>query len=116
MNRDQERLQAIAFANRILDRPWGDPDDDYAVLARQFLRTLEIACWQPLKTLPTRAAMGCDLIHIQVGGGGGGGGNHANYVYDGNPDGIRLCGSWTHWRPVPPCVEDNVYDPRAGDW
>lgn len=36
-----ERDEAIALANRVLDRPSGDPDDDLAVLARQFLRALE---------------------------------------------------------------------------
>lgn len=32
---------AIKLANRILDRPNGDPDDDLAVLARQLLRSRE---------------------------------------------------------------------------
>ena len=36
-----ERDVAIALANRVLDRPGADPDDDLAVLARQFLRALE---------------------------------------------------------------------------
>ena len=36
-----ERAQAIALANRILDRPSGDPDDDLGVLARQLLRATE---------------------------------------------------------------------------
>lgn len=31
----------IALANRVLDRPSGDPDDDLAILARQFLRAHE---------------------------------------------------------------------------
>ena len=31
----------VKLANRILDRPSGDPDDDQAVLARQFLRALD---------------------------------------------------------------------------
>ena len=33
-----ERDFSIALANRILDRPSGDPDDDLAVLSRQLLR------------------------------------------------------------------------------
>ena len=33
--------EAVALANKVLDRPSGDPDDDLAVLARQFLRALE---------------------------------------------------------------------------
>lgn len=36
-----EREQAIVLANKILDRPSHDPDDDLAVLSRQFLRALE---------------------------------------------------------------------------
>lgn len=36
-----EREEAIALAKRILDRPHADPDDDLAILARQFLRTRE---------------------------------------------------------------------------
>lgn len=36
-----EREQAIVLANKILDRPRYDPDDDLAVLSRQFLRALE---------------------------------------------------------------------------
>jgi hypothetical protein len=36
-----EKDHAIKLANHILDRLSGDPDDDLAVLARQFLRALE---------------------------------------------------------------------------
>lgn len=36
-----ERYQAIELANKILDRPSADPDDDLAVLARQLVRTSE---------------------------------------------------------------------------
>ena len=36
-----EYEDAIRLANHILDRPSGDPDDDLAVLSRQFLRALE---------------------------------------------------------------------------
>jgi len=36
-----ERDVAIELANRVLDRPYGDPDDDLAILARQFLRAVE---------------------------------------------------------------------------
>lgn len=36
-----ERERAVQLANRILDRPSGDPDDDLAVLSRQLLRALE---------------------------------------------------------------------------
>ncbi len=33
-----ERDEALKLANRVLDRPSGDPDDDMAVLARALLR------------------------------------------------------------------------------
>lgn len=36
-----ERDDAIKLANRVLDRISADPDDDLAVLARQFLRSYE---------------------------------------------------------------------------
>lgn len=36
-----EYEQAIALANKVLDRVNADPDDDLAVLARQFLRAVE---------------------------------------------------------------------------
>lgn len=36
-----EKDEAIALANRVLDRINADPDDDLAVLARQFLRASE---------------------------------------------------------------------------
>lgn len=37
-----ERAQAMALANRVLDRPGADPDDDLATLARHFLRSVFI--------------------------------------------------------------------------
>lgn len=37
-----EREDAIKLANHVLDRPYADPDDDVAILARQFLRAIEI--------------------------------------------------------------------------
>ena len=33
--------RAVKLAHAVLDRPSGDPDDDLAVLARQFLRSVE---------------------------------------------------------------------------
>ena len=36
-----EAEKAIKLADKILDRPTGDPDDDLAVLSRQLLRALE---------------------------------------------------------------------------
>lgn len=33
--------EAVDLANKVLDRPNADPDDDLAILARQFLRALE---------------------------------------------------------------------------
>ena len=39
--RPSEFGHAIILANKVLDRPNGDPDDDLAVLSRQFLRMIE---------------------------------------------------------------------------
>jgi hypothetical protein len=36
-----EMKEAVNLAEKILNRPSGDPDDDLAVLSRQFLRALE---------------------------------------------------------------------------
>ncbi len=36
-----KRDEAIELANRMLDRPYADPDEDRAILARQLLRTIE---------------------------------------------------------------------------
>ena len=44
----------VVLANKILDRISADPDDDLAMLARQFLRSREME--NRLKTLLTRAA------------------------------------------------------------
>jgi hypothetical protein len=38
-----ERTHAIALANRLLDEPNCDPDDDLRVLSRQLLRAVETA-------------------------------------------------------------------------
>jgi hypothetical protein len=39
---ESEKDYAIRLANRILEIPYGDQDDDLAVLSRQFLRALEL--------------------------------------------------------------------------
>jgi hypothetical protein len=36
-----EKDSVLILANKILDRPFGDPDDDLAVLSRQLLRREE---------------------------------------------------------------------------
>jgi hypothetical protein len=36
-----ETALAAKLADKVLDRPWADPDEDIAVLARQFLRARE---------------------------------------------------------------------------
>ena len=36
-----ERVEAIELANRLLDQPYADPDDDLRVLSRQLLRRHE---------------------------------------------------------------------------
>jgi hypothetical protein len=50
-----ELEETILLANKIFDRPGGaDPDDDLAMLSRQFLRSQEME--NQLKALLTRAA------------------------------------------------------------
>lgn len=39
--RSREFTYAVRLANKVLERPSGDPDDDLAVLSRQFLRAIE---------------------------------------------------------------------------
>jgi len=36
-----EKEEAIALANKVLDEPYRDPDDDLSMMSRQFLRALE---------------------------------------------------------------------------
>ena len=38
-----EYEETVQMANRILERPYADPDDDLAMLSRQFLRAVERA-------------------------------------------------------------------------
>lgn len=45
-----ERDEAIRLANKVLDRGNADPDDDLGVLARQFLRALDL--WRPIVEAP----------------------------------------------------------------
>jgi hypothetical protein len=33
---------AVRAANKALDEPWVDPDDDLRTISRQFLRTIEV--------------------------------------------------------------------------
>lgn len=39
-----EKEIAVLFANKLLEQPYADPDDDVHILARQFLRGLETFC------------------------------------------------------------------------
>lgn len=38
-----ETAEAVRLAHRVLDKPYIDPDGDIALLARQFLRQLDVA-------------------------------------------------------------------------
>ncbi len=40
-----EFTDTVLLANVILDKPWADPDRDAAMLARQFLRAVEVIQW-----------------------------------------------------------------------
>ena len=52
-----ETDDAVKLANRILDRPYADPDDDLATLSRQFLRTREIAIAERAQNATLREAL-----------------------------------------------------------
>jgi hypothetical protein len=54
MTAPDELTRALLLADRVLDRPGADPDDDLAVLARQLMRTCEsIVAMRPhLRVLP----------------------------------------------------------------
>lgn len=47
-----ESEHAVILADKVLDRPSGDPDDDLAVLARQLLRARERLEWRRIDTAP----------------------------------------------------------------
>lgn len=47
---DMER--AAKFADRLLDEPLADPDDDLRNLARQFMRCREVLEWYAAATYP----------------------------------------------------------------
>jgi hypothetical protein len=57
-----EKQEAIILANRILERPNADPDDDLAMLARQFLRSRETIETMH-RTLAATQDSGMDLVH-----------------------------------------------------
>lgn len=70
MSRSTEFAEAYAIAQRVLDRPGADPDDDVAILARQLVRLTERAA-RHLSFLRTgcgdqasrdRDAWFCDLV------------------------------------------------------
>jgi hypothetical protein len=52
----KERDEAIAIANRWLDEPMADPDDDFRTLARQFLCATERAAPEQAKDVNSRLA------------------------------------------------------------
>jgi hypothetical protein len=58
-----EHEQAIKLANIVLERPSGDPDDDLAVLSRQFLRATERAATHEEALLNERAREDCRRIY-----------------------------------------------------
>jgi len=47
-----ERDEAIALANKLLDEPYADPDDDLRLLSRQFLREIERTKRKEIVTMP----------------------------------------------------------------
>lgn len=57
-----ERVDAIALANKLLDEPWCDPDDDLRVLARQLLRAHEQIALLEKAQRPTPADMAAQVV------------------------------------------------------
>lgn len=55
----KERIKAIALANRWLNEPWADPDDDLRIVARQFLRAMERLTHVELKPAHEREPPHC---------------------------------------------------------
>lgn len=101
-----ERDDAIIIANKVLERPFADPDDDLAMLARQFLRALERQQWHPINTAPmdgTKILLAKIVGHIDhptaiwwvIQG-------HWSEKWQNWNDGSEPCGlsSPTHWMPV----------------
>lgn len=67
-----ELALALVIADRILDRPFADPDDDLAILARQIMRMQgradraeDIACQRHGKTLLERDAAYCRISELE---------------------------------------------------
>ncbi len=60
-----EKQQAIALANRLLNEPNADPDDELRLLSRQFLRAREIIEKQEkaLQAVDWNGQAELDLIH-----------------------------------------------------
>lgn len=58
----REDIAVIALANRVLDRPNADPDDDLAMLARQLLRRQE-----RVESLEAKLAIAFDALREYAG-------------------------------------------------
>lgn len=103
-----ELAKAIEFATRVLDNDFQDPDRSTAVLARQFVRAIELleknnwldgqSPWQPIETCPkdgTIFLVGREGVEFSkvVAFRKGSLRDDDNYPY--HPSGF------THWQPLP---------------
>jgi hypothetical protein len=57
-----ERTDSVIMAQKILERPFADPDDDLAIFSRQLLRRVE-AIERLEKTLSDQQDGTLDLVH-----------------------------------------------------
>lgn len=82
----KERIKAIAAANRLLDCPFADPDDDERIVARQFLREIERATYRELTPAHEPCALSPEAQLVLV--------NAAQLI-----DGIKNTApqDWTEW-------------------
>jgi nicotinic acid mononucleotide adenylyltransferase len=60
-----EQQRAPMVANLILDRRGLDPDDDYAILSRQYLRTLEAVAALEERIRQLEARLGIALLKAE---------------------------------------------------
>ena len=65
-----ERDNALKMANAVLDRPYADPDDDLAIIARQFIRCNEscVRTWSALEKSVALQSHYAELLNMSDGG------------------------------------------------
>ena len=62
-----ELEETVVLANRVLERPYADPDDDLAMLARQFIRLREAVAWHHGQKADDRCIEDDDRLYAAAG-------------------------------------------------